>query len=76
MGRTIHHGRIGPEDILRAVAVMDVKVDDGGALDAVFPLRVTGRNGGVIKKAKSHGPVDFGMMARRADGDKSIPMAA
>ena len=26
--RAIHHGRIGPEDILGAVAVMDVEIDD------------------------------------------------
>src|SRR6476619_2412281 len=29
--RAIHHGRIGPEDILGAIAVMDVEIDHGGA---------------------------------------------
>ena len=36
MGRAIHHRLVGPEDLLRAVAVMHVEIDDGGASDAVI----------------------------------------
>src|SRR3954447_24697390 len=52
--RAIHHGRIGPEDILRAVAVMDVKIDDRRAADAVFALGVTGGDGDIVEEAEAH----------------------
>src|SRR5450759_2549132 len=70
--RAIHHGRIGPENVLRAVAVMDVEVDHGCAGDAVFALGVTRGDGGVIEKAKPHRLVDLGVMARRADRHERI----
>src|SRR3984885_6940025 len=54
MGRAIHHGRIGPENILGAVAVMDVEIDHRGATDAVFALGMTRGDGGVVEKAKTH----------------------
>lgn len=41
--RAVHHGRVRPEDVLRAVAVMHVEIDDGGALDAVFALRMNSK---------------------------------
>src|SRR6266481_3962755 len=52
--RAIHHARIGPENILGAIAMVDVEIDHGGASDAVFALRVTRRDGGMIEEAKAH----------------------
>ena len=54
--RTIHHRLVGPENILRAVAVMDVEIDDGGAGDAVAALGIARGNSGVVEKAETHRP--------------------
>ena len=55
---------------------MDVEIDDRRTLDAVFALGMTRGNGGVIEKAKPHRSADFGVMARRADGDEGIIMGS
>jgi len=55
MRRAIHHGRIVPEDILRAVAVMDIEIDDRRAADAVFALGVAGGNGDIVEEAEAIG---------------------
>src|SRR5215510_4595243 len=46
-------GAFRPEDVLRAVAVMHVEIDDGGALGGHL-LRVARGDGGVVEQAKSH----------------------
>ena len=74
--RAIHHGRIGPEDILGAVAVMHVEVDHGGTADAVFALGVTRGNRGMIEKAEAHRLADFGVMAGRAHRDERVVVGA
>ena len=43
MGGSVHDGRIVPEDVLRAVAVMDVEIDDRDPLGAVRGLRRAAR---------------------------------
>ena len=52
MGRSVHHARIVPEDVLGAVAVMDVEIDDRDALGAMRFLRVPGGDGTLLKKQK------------------------
>jgi len=49
VGRAIHHARIGPEDLLRAVAVMHVEVDDRDPLQAVPLLRVARRDRRIVE---------------------------
>src|SRR3954470_14478140 len=44
MRRAIHHGRVVPENVLAAVAVMYVEIDDRNALGAVGLLRMTCRD--------------------------------
>src|SRR5215467_11783346 len=41
VGRTIHHGRIGPEDFLGAVAMVDVEIHYHDTLRAMIILRVS-----------------------------------
>ena len=59
-------------DVLGAVAVVDVKVDDGHALQAVALQRVLGGNGHVAQKAKTHGLLARGVVAGRAGGAKGV----
>ena len=72
--RAIHHGRVGPENILRAVAVMDVEIDHRGAADAVFALGVARGDRGVVEEAEAHRLADLGMMAGRPHRDERIAM--
>src|SRR5208283_425642 len=69
MGRCVHNVPVVPEGVLRAVAVMDVEIDDRDALGAIDRLRVTRGNGRVVEETEAHRHRDFSMMARRARGD-------
>jgi hypothetical protein len=60
------HRRVRVEDVVRAVAVMDVPVDDHDALHAQRRLRVPSGDGGVVEEAEAHGARDLGVVARRA----------
>ena len=53
---------------------MHVEVDHGGAADAVFALRVTCGNRGVVEKAEPHRLGYFGVMAGWADRDERVIM--
>ena len=55
VGRGVEDGRVGPDDRLGAVAVVDVPVDDGDAGGAVGPLGVAGGDDGVVEEAEAHG---------------------
>src|SRR5207247_8872045 len=70
MGRAVHHGAIGPEDVLRAIAMVHVEVDDGGTLDAVFFLGVAGGDGGIVEEAKTHRTRSLGVVSGGARGDE------
>jgi hypothetical protein len=39
MGRAVEQVAVGPEDVLGAVAVMDIEVDDRDALGAIMRTR-------------------------------------
>jgi hypothetical protein len=60
-----HDAWIVVEDILRAVAVMHVPIDDQDARQAECRLRVFGRQGDVVEQAKTHAPLGRGVMPRR-----------
>src|ERR1700722_12187358 len=58
---------VGVENGLGAVAVVDVEIDDGDFIEAVFLLEVTGGDGDVGEEAESHGRIGLGVVAGRAD---------
>jgi len=72
VGRAIHHAGIGPENLLRAVAVMDVEIDDRDALQAVPLLRMPRRDRHIVEEAETHGPRGLGMVAGRAHRHERI----
>ena len=72
VGGAIEHGLVVPENILRAVAVMHVPIDDGDALGPVLLLRMAGGDGDCVEKAEAHRRFALGMMTRRAGGDKGV----
>ena len=72
VGRGIEDGRVGPDDGLGAVAVVDVPVDDGDAAGAVGALGVAGGDDGVVEEAEAHGPVGLGVVTRRAHGAERV----
>ena len=55
---------------------MDVPVDDGDALGAVFLLRVTRRDGRSVEQAEAHGSCLFGVVAGRTRGNEGVGDAA
>jgi hypothetical protein len=55
VSRAIHHRPIAPEDLLRAIAVMGIEIDNRHAIGAIASLCMTDRNGCIVEKAKAHG---------------------
>jgi len=78
-GRLMTGGEQDPgfalEDRLRAVAVMDVEVGDGHALQPVDGKRMRRAHGHVVEQAKAHGAVRGGMVAGRAHRAEGAPTA-
>ncbi len=60
------------ENVLGAVAVVDVGVNDAHPLDAVLHLQVAGGDGDIVEVAKPHGLVPLGMVAGRTDGAERV----
>ena len=58
-------GWVFVENVLCAVAVVNVPINNQYPFGAVFRLRVAGCNGNRVEKAESHAPVPLGMMAGR-----------
>ena len=65
MQRDEQHAVVLPEDLLRAVAVMHVVVDDRHAADAMLGLHVTGSDGDVVDETEAHRRPGPGVMPRR-----------
>ena len=72
MSRAIHHRPVGPEDVLRAIAVMDVKIDDSNTLRAMTLLRVARRDRSIVEQAEAHGPRGLGVVPGRTYRHESI----
>jgi hypothetical protein len=70
--RAIHHGRVVPENVLAAVAVMHVEIDDRDAFRAVPFLRVARRDRDIVEQAEAHRRRGLGMMAGRAHRDERV----
>src|SRR5579872_1882904 len=75
MGRAIHRVLVAPENVLRAVAVMDVEINNGDALGAMDGARVARRDRSVVEEAEAHRRLGLGVMARRAHRDESVGAA-
>src|SRR5205814_1914880 len=58
---------IAVEDVLCAIAVVDVPVDDENAVQLVFGLGMVGGQRDAIEKAKTHALRGGGMVARGPD---------
>ncbi len=54
------------EDVLRAVAVVHVKVEDENPLQPVDPLRMPRCDGDAAEDAEAHGAGGYGVVARGA----------
>ena len=63
---------IAIEDILRAVTVVDVPIDDRHLGDPVLLLRVARGDGDIIKQAETHAAIGRGMMAGRPHGAERV----
>ena len=72
VGRAIHHARVRPEDLLRAVAVVHVEIHDRDPLQAVPLLRMARRDRRIVEQAETHRPRGLGMVAGRAHRHERI----
>jgi len=68
----IHHGFVGPEYFLGAVAVVNVEIDDRDALGSMVCLGMARRDGGIVEQAEAHRPFRLGVMAGRPYGNEGI----
>ena len=65
MGRPIEEIAVRREDLLRAIAVMDVEIDNRNALGIIMYARIKCGDSGIVEQAEAHGPARFGMMSGR-----------
>ena len=63
--RDEEHRRVRSKDVLGAVSVVDVPVDDRDPPDTELGLRVTGRDCDVVEEAEAHRPVRRRVVPRR-----------
>ncbi len=66
------HALVAGDDVLGAVAVMDVEVDDRDPLEAAHVERVARRNGDVVEEAEAHRVVARRVVAGRANGAEGV----
>src|SRR5690242_18291607 len=64
--------RIGREYVLRAVAVMDVEIDDGNTLEPVLRAGMQCAHCNIVEQTESHRLGWCGMMSRRADSAECV----
>ena len=74
--RGVEQVPVVPEDALRAVAVVDVEIDDRDALGAVAGAGVEAGDGDVGEQAEAHGAVLLGVVAGRANLAEGVGDAA
>jgi len=72
VARGIEHRAVVLENVLGAIAVMDVEIDDGDAACAKLALCFTGDDRDRVDEAEAHRPAALGMVAGRADGAEGI----
>ncbi len=72
MGRGVHDAAIAPEDVLRAIAVVHVEIDDGDALEPMRGLGVARGDRGVVEETKTHRRRRFGVVSGRPRRDEGV----
>ena len=70
--RDRQHGRVVEEDLLGAVAVVDVPVDDRHPAEAALALRPARRDRRVVEEAEAHRRVALGVVAGRAQDRERV----
>ena len=70
--RGVEQAAVALEGRLRAVAVMDVEIDDRDPGEPVHLARPQRADRGIVEQAKPHRPFGLGMMAGRADGAERV----
>ncbi len=70
VGRGKEAPRLIPQQVLGAVAVMDIEINDRDALQTVVIQRMYGRDGDGSEQAKAHRRFGFGMVTGWAARDK------
>ena len=73
--RDVEDARVVPEDVLRAVAVVDVPVEDRHPLEPMLRLRRAGRDRDVVEQAEAHRPVGRRVVARGPDEGEAADAA-
>ena len=72
MHRDVKDPGVGLEQMLGAVAVVHVPVEDGHPFQAVMLQGIYRAQGDIVKKAETHGPVPLGVMPGRAHGAEGV----
>ena len=72
MGRGIEQARILLEDCLRAIAMVDVEVDDSDPVKTMNGAGLMGPDGHIVEDAESHGNACLGVMTGRAHRAEGI----
>ena len=75
MGAEEKNAGVAVENVLGAVAVVDVPIGDQDALGVVDLLGVAGGDGYIIKYAEAHAARGGGVVTGRADGGESVAHA-
>ncbi len=73
MGRDEEHPLLVPEKVLRAVAVMDIEIDDRDPGEAAPLERVLRGDGDIAEDAEPHGRLGLGVMSRRPASHEGRP---
>ncbi len=66
----VKNGWVSFEDVLGAVAMMNVPIDDYHSCQSVFFLDIPSRDRGIIEQAEAHCPIEFCVMTGRANRAK------
>jgi hypothetical protein len=72
VGRAKQHLRVAVEDSLRAVAVVDILVDDGDALQSKLVEGVTRCHRNIVDQTEAHRAVGGGVAPRRSNEGESV----
>src|SRR4051795_5269210 len=72
MDRSVEQTRIVLEDVLRAVAVVNVEIDHRDAGNAMDLPRLLRPDRDIVEQAEAHGLGRFGVMARWAGGAERV----
>ena len=70
------HGRVVLEQVLRAVAVVDVPVEDQNALEVEFVAQRAGGDDDVVEQTEAHRAVALGVVTGRPDRAEGPPQPA